>query len=144
MGKEIVTVHISPPKGFSPKVEAAACHVVCGSVSLWLRQPVGKPEPGSWVMPGGKLDPGETPLEAVAREVMEETGILQEVKKFKFLGTYYVIRPETHFVFHVYRTFLEKLPLVHLSHEHPEFRWATEQDLKQMKLIQGTKEVLWG
>lgn len=27
-----------------------------------------------WGLPGGKLDPGETPVEAVCRETMEETG----------------------------------------------------------------------
>lgn len=32
---------------------------------------------GSWDLPKGKIDPGESPLEAAVREVQEETGIQQ-------------------------------------------------------------------
>jgi 8-oxo-dGTP diphosphatase len=37
------------------------------------------PGVGLWTVPGGKLDPGETLVQGVAREVREETGIVVEV-----------------------------------------------------------------
>ncbi len=35
-----------------------------------------KDNPNKFGLPGGKVDPGETPIEAVVREVREETGML--------------------------------------------------------------------
>jgi 8-oxo-dGTP pyrophosphatase MutT (NUDIX family) len=35
-------------------------------------------EDGLWVAPGGGIDPGETPADAVVREMYEETGLLAE------------------------------------------------------------------
>lgn len=34
-----------------------------------------------WVLPGGGIDPGETPEEAVIREVFEETGLQVEIAR---------------------------------------------------------------
>ena len=37
-------------------------------------RPQGKP-PGTWALPKGNIDPGETPAETAVREVLEETGV---------------------------------------------------------------------
>jgi 8-oxo-dGTP diphosphatase len=37
------------------------------------------PRPGTWTLPGGGLDHGEAPAAAVAREVLEETGLVATV-----------------------------------------------------------------
>ena len=39
-----------------------------------------------WGLPGGKVDPGETPLHAVVRETFEETGIV--LKESKLIELY--------------------------------------------------------
>jgi len=46
----------------------------CGHI-LVAQRPLGKSMAGYWEFPGGKLQPGETPLEALVRELREELGI---------------------------------------------------------------------
>jgi acetyl-CoA carboxylase carboxyl transferase subunit beta len=39
------------------------------------------PEAGHWSVPGGRVEPGESVEEAVAREVLEETGLVVSVRQ---------------------------------------------------------------
>ncbi|MET0361968.1 MAG: (deoxy)nucleoside triphosphate pyrophosphohydrolase [Sphingobium sp.] len=55
-------------------VVAAALLDADGRVLLQQRPP-GKPMAGLWEFPGGKVEPGETPEDALIRELEEELGI---------------------------------------------------------------------
>ncbi|GAA4337321.1 Nudix family hydrolase [Pigmentiphaga soli] len=59
-----------------PKLVDVAVGALLRDGRLLLGQrPEGKPYSGWWELPGGKLEPGETVLQALARELDEELGI---------------------------------------------------------------------
>jgi acetyl-CoA carboxylase carboxyl transferase subunit beta len=58
-----------------PTVLAAGAVVRDAAGRLLLVQRGHDPEAGRWTLPGGRVEPGESPAQAVVREVAEETGL---------------------------------------------------------------------
>ena len=59
-----------------PMLLVAACALVDADGRVLIAQrPEGKSMAGLWEFPGGKVEPGETPEEALIRELREELGI---------------------------------------------------------------------
>ena len=82
----------------SPARLAAELHVAAGVLidgagrALIACRPAGKHMAGGWEFPGGKLAEGETPLQALQRELREEIGI--EVLSAEPLLAYRHVYPE--------------------------------------------------
>ena len=64
----------SDPSSAIIDVAAAVVTQADGQVLL-AERPAGKPWAGYWEFPGGKIEPGESPLAALKRELHEELGI---------------------------------------------------------------------
>lgn len=72
----------SPPAPAGNGAERVACvggvvHDAAGRVLLILRAT--EPGRGQWSVPGGRIESGESEVSAVAREVLEETGLVVSV-----------------------------------------------------------------
>ncbi len=63
-------------------ISAVAAVILNDSNELLLQEKHGEP----WSLPAGMIEPGESPKEAVIREVMEETGLL--IEPVKILGVF--------------------------------------------------------
>jgi len=70
---------------------------------LLAQRPPGRAYAGYWEFPGGKLEPGETPAQALARELAEELGI--EVRRAAPWVVQEYVYPHAHVELNFFRVF---------------------------------------
>lgn len=87
---------------------------------------------GDWVLPKGKLDDGETPLDAAQREVLEETGHTASVQQY--LGTLaYPLGEDRTKVVHFWHMEADGAPPRKLMKDIAEVAWLPlDQALKRL------------
>ena len=132
-------IYLKPTPQFKPRREIAALYIENGDLILLLHRHANKSQGNKWGIPGGKIDKNETPLEAVIREVQEETGYDFSKQPIETLETVYVEHTEKdHIVYHMFRTKLQGDPsAVKINYnEHKGFTWVTPADAMRMDLIQ--------
>lgn len=96
----------------------------------------------TWGVPAGKMETGESPIDAVVRETREETGVQLNRKKLRQVGLLYMRLPHIDYTYHMFGYELENRPDVQLSHEHEEYRWLTVDEILELPLISGGVEAL--
>lgn len=99
-------------------VVAAAIYDKQGRILL-AQRPEGKSMAGLWELPGGKIEPGETPEVALARELREELDILVNPS---------LLKPIT-FASHTYHAFHLLMPIYEVKHWDGEVRPQEQQGI---------------
>ncbi|HKJ11573.1 MAG TPA: NUDIX domain-containing protein [Ornithinimicrobium sp.] len=102
----------------------AVCAVQHDQAVLMLSQP----HRAGWSLPGGLLETGETPTEAVVREVLEETGLRIDPGDQVAVG----VHPEGQSVDVIFRVVVDHRPDLELSSEARRARWFALDDLADM------------
>jgi len=103
---------------------------------LLLHRLKNKSEGNRWGLPGGKIDQGENKHQAMVREIREETGVRVFPENLEYIVKLYVKYPKYHFVYHIFRLTLNKLPKLKLRvKEHKGFKWIAPKDATKYVLL---------
>lgn len=93
---------------------------------------------GLWEFPGGKIEPGESPEDALKREIQEELGIDIGVKEF--LCTTEYDYPSFHLTMHCYICCIKEGEVE--FREHKAARWLRSEELGSVKWLPADKDVI--
>ena len=91
-----------------------------------------------WEFPGGKMEAGETPEEALKREIQEE--LETEISVDEFLCTVEYDYPKFRLTMHCYWCHIESGSLT--LNEHEAARWLTRDELGSVKWLPADVEVV--
>ena len=121
--------------------ETTLCYLENGDRYLMMlrNKKENDPNKDKWIGVGGKLNPGETPVQCAHREIFEETGISTE--NLKYAGRVY-------FVSDVWENELMHLFVAHSDDDKVSccnegtLKWIKKEDILSLNLWEGDKVFL--
>jgi 8-oxo-dGTP diphosphatase len=118
-------------RAFHPRVRGAGVFVRHGDRILLVRSTY----QSWWGLPGGRVDRGEEPIAAAARELREETALSIAPEALTPLGDLHLEHNNIHDHVSFFELCCEREPKVACDGvEIAELRWANEEELRALKL----------
>jgi 8-oxo-dGTP diphosphatase len=98
---------------------------------LYVRKPKSK-----WTLPGGKVEADESPAQAAARELREETGLILEELAYvtRFQGD--------EVLHHVFEVSVTPIATPVANNEIAACKWFTAKDLNEIKVTTAAKLIV--
>lgn len=108
-----------------------------GRVLIARRKP-GRHMGRKWEFPGGKIEPGETPEQSLARELQEELGVRAHVGEFLCRASYEGDGVSLELLVYRVREF-DGTPALR---EHDELRWVMPAELRSFEFADSDRNVV--
>lgn len=93
---------------------------------------------GMWEFPGGKIESGEAPHDALKREIMEE--LYTEIGVGKLLATVEYDYPNFHLLMQCYICSIVKGDLI--LKEHQDSKWLSKSELREVEWLPADIQVV--
>ncbi|MFN0156449.1 MAG: (deoxy)nucleoside triphosphate pyrophosphohydrolase [Bacteroidota bacterium] len=102
--------------------------------------------PLKWEFPGGKLEQGETPREALVRELHEELGIHalvgEEFYRQEWVYTEGVAEPEKPGAFRVFYFLVDEFTGELVNNAFEAVTWVQPEELQHMDILEGNRAAI--
>lgn len=118
-------------------IEVAAAIIVKDNKVFATQRGYGEFKDG-WEFPGGKLEAGESPREALVREIREELDV--DIRAGRLLETVEYDYPEFHLTMHCF--ICELLSEEIVLKEHEDARWLKEEKLGSVDWLPADKGII--
>lgn len=102
------------------------------------QRPEGHSLPGVWEFPGGKIEAGESPEQALARELSEELGIDADIGSLKFAASHSYGDTGILLLFYEVQYWRGQIKSVH----HTDLKWVEPKELKDLSLPEANRKVI--
>ena len=109
-----------------------------GSMVMVGQRPENHSLAGQWEFPGGKIESGETPEQALARELSEELGIDAEVGELKLACTHHYGEVNILILFYEILFWKNEPKAKH----HLMLEWIEPEELLQRQIPDANKKIL--
>lgn len=123
----------------NPIIEVVGAIIKDGDRYLVGQRPAHKSQGGLWEFMGGKIEPGETPEQALARECREELNL--EIENERIIDSVIHEYPEKT----IRLTLIECKPKVGSTprpNEHQEIRWVTREEMDALDFAPADRDLI--
>ena len=123
----------------NPIIEVVGAIIKDGDRYLVGQRPAHKSQGGLWEFMGGKIEPGETPEQALARECREELNL--EIENERIIDSVIHEYPEKT----IRLTLIECKPKVGSTprpNEHQEIRWVTREEMDALDFAPAYRDLI--